>query len=61
MNEAEFTALVREMRKAQQGYFKTPYSQRETKQDFLKKSKQLEAQVDKELKAREMGQEKMEL
>lgn len=50
MNAKQFFELTAQMRDAQKGYFRTPAAQYRQKQDYLKQSKKLEAQIDAEIK-----------
>lgn len=60
MTSDEFVKLVARMREAQKGFFKSQSGSKE-RQEFLQKSKQLEKQVDDEIKRSETftGQEKL--
>lgn len=50
MDYTQFKQLVRDMRTAQNGYFKTSRMDAKLKQEYLEDSKRLEAQVDKFLR-----------
>lgn len=50
MSDNEFVRAVANLRWAQKGYFTSPAGN--VKQEYLKRSKVLESQVDKELKVR---------
>lgn len=50
MSAKEFFFLVVQVREAQRGYFNTPSSAWKQKQDFLMKSKKLEADLDREIR-----------
>lgn len=50
MNAKEFFDLTASMRKAQKLYFSTPAQAYSAKQEALKTSKRLEAQIDAEIK-----------
>ncbi len=50
MDAKAFFDLTAQMRDAQKAYFSTPSEYCRQKQDFLKQSKRLEAQIDAEIK-----------